>query len=498
MVFEKFKLFEAALKKDDANEILAVINDSEEGKDLIALLTWEYKAPGRPLLIRPPTFEAKASGRVWVSSSLPLSKTYIRKSGDYWEFSSLSNGVPFVTESADNIEEVIRLLWASVISRSPSSGVTKKEMGEWALSPPSGLYGKEYLLDTIKKKNPNALELIDDPLVFVDSDIWRNFSKNTGIPIEEENGIVKIGEISPEGFSAKAFNNITFHGIKEIDDGFNKASLFAKISSIPAALLSTPGDRGARKFSITAEDKYSTYIIPRKILIAQGDPDTGRKKFLSFYKKKIKNFDHLASSTVQYAEPIKYIVDALEGKPISGSFQDIVKKIQAPGFIEVANEVPSILPQMPKEIQDIMQKTHPDLPLDYIKSLLEYILYLKRLVHGNKEKYDFIPRIDEIITEVSKLLKNYNRQDIQSIFIANNMLESILDFNKENANKFSNLMIEEKAIQKMIDDEPGRMVMVLSHVWKTLKKNPKYSGLKFPPKYEENIGTISDLSDLGL
>ena len=53
-------------------------------------------------------------------------------------------------------------------------------------------------------------------------------------------------------------------------------------------------------------------------------------------------------------------------------------------------------------------------------------------------------------------------------------------------------------LQRLIDQDPGKMAVVLKSVWSSLKRLPEYKDLEFPADYAEDADTLSNLSDVGL
>jgi hypothetical protein len=50
----------------------------------------------------------------------------------------------------------------------------------------------------------------------------------------------------------------------------------------------------------------------------------------------------------------------------------------------------------------------------------------------------------------------------------------------------------------MINKEPEKMAVDLKGIWKTLKADPKYAGLRFPERSQQDMDLLSDLDDVGL
>jgi hypothetical protein len=53
-------------------------------------------------------------------------------------------------------------------------------------------------------------------------------------------------------------------------------------------------------------------------------------------------------------------------------------------------------------------------------------------------------------------------------------------------------------IQKLIDERPEKMAVLLKSIWKKLKSMDKYKDLEFPESISKEAGLISDLTDIGL
>jgi hypothetical protein len=77
------------------------------------------------------------------------------------------------------------------------------------------------------------------------------------------------------------------------------------------------------------------------------------------------------------------------------------------------------------------------------------------------------------------------------------LLETIKKVNPKAQKMILDLLTPEK-IQQTIDREPEKMAVELKGVWKTLKADPKYAGLKFPEGIQGDAEMLSDLDDVGL
>ena len=58
--------------------------------------------------------------------------------------------------------------------------------------------------------------------------------------------------------------------------------------------------------------------------------------------------------------------------------------------------------------------------------------------------------------------------------------------------------INPEAIQEFIDLDPSKAAIALKGMWTEMKKDPRFSGVKFPEGYADDADLVADLSDIGL
>ena len=77
-------------------------------------------------------------------------------------------------------------------------------------------------------------------------------------------------------------------------------------------------------------------------------------------------------------------------------------------------------------------------------------------------------------------------------------LPEFLSFDDEQVEFVLSRIGGKEGIQKMINEKPEKMAVLLKSVWKKIKSIPKFSGLEYPEGFGDKADLISDLDVIGL
>jgi hypothetical protein len=228
--------------KAELDELMNIINTTQEGADLKGLCELDPKRTGR-IFVKP--------------RGLAGSKTFIEKTEtkdpnftSVWHYTSLSNGVPFGGDRFTDAKYAIRDLWAYIISKNAPIGYSKDDFKRWLLdSQACGFHGKgadgRTIIDAyIQTKTPAGM-ITDADQYFATPDMQKKLAaaglvRSSGNPsrFTLELDLTNIGKVLTElSTSLIGYHPIT-HRLTTIE---------AEIIIIPHAIkFAKSGDRSIR------------------------------------------------------------------------------------------------------------------------------------------------------------------------------------------------------------------------------------------------------------
>lgn len=314
-------------------EIMKVIEDSPEGKDLFAA----GKGEGPTTRGLTDIFDLKKGGRIYFKPSSELSKTYIwKENGRYYFESYSSNGGAFGTEGYNTIEECLRNLWSKLIAlRKTPRGHTKEEFRKWVLSniPPGEELNMEEIQEKFFKLTGKEYPNFDN----LESSTWFKFLEvvfncRLDITIAHSTGNESLRLKLFDPFEINACNNPIFN--KEV-----------------ALFIDKTSKRDVKKIKV---EPYKT-----RIEIGPSD-DVGKSIFdsiIKIWEKNVKDggINIGYNKFPKICEGLIEILDILKQSSKSNSLESMAKIfINSPQKFKMISMAKDKLPEIYKEIEKII------------------------------------------------------------------------------------------------------------------------------------------------
>lgn len=296
-----FAIYES---KEIAADIVKKIQNTKEGKDLLAL----------PIILKPVN-----TGRVWIETRFPLAKEAITVDGNEYTHSTYSNGAVYASQTYDNIEETLRSFWISIIRRASVLGVTRKELESWASDPKCPAWNKEYNYEEVLKMVPRKENYIEDPKEYFKTPYWEKLANGLELDFVKS----KYGNDEIFGDAKSSWNRLDLEKMRS-KVGYTKTlDYFGNLDTMLVIDIAARGTKKGLKTGIN----YNGL----EINIVDVNVEKGSEKIRKALIKHIDNTKDFSKGYINEKYLIaykKFLMDALEEKEIKETNYDFLKKIK--------------------------------------------------------------------------------------------------------------------------------------------------------------------------
>lgn len=285
-----FAIFES---KQDALDIVKLIENTPEGKDLLAL----------PIKLKPVN-----TGKVWLEAGFSLAKEAITKDGNRYTHSTYSNGAVYAASTYDTIEETLRSFWISIIRRMSIPGISRKELEDWAGNPRCPAYNKKYTYKEIINLIQSSSKTIGDIREYFKDEYWTKLFSDMDILIKgpdeyrEKSYILLDSEHNEAAFLIEKLRERGYNSI------YNKKfyNIFKELDDILKIKMRAGGSqKGVKKIN----ESYSKGLV---LNVIEEDVKKGSEKIKRAIIRYLKAKSRESIKLIGEGEYLEYLINSFE------------------------------------------------------------------------------------------------------------------------------------------------------------------------------------------